>query len=97
MELPPNWEPIVGNLVHTLPGELVRETAEGHALFGIKTEAIATRRGTDLDVLFRLADGSDRYAVVHLSWSKSADRPPFPWSEVYSSYDEFVLHSQEPV
>jgi hypothetical protein len=97
MELPRNWQPVVGDLVSGFAHELAKETAAGHMLFGLKTEAVATSQGTDLDVLFRVLDGSNRYAVVHLTWSKSADRPPFPWAEVYASYEDFVLHSQEPV
>ena len=97
MELPDNWEAISGNLRQSLADQLAKEIAEGHVLYGIKTEAVAARRGTDLDVLFHLRDGSNRYAVVHLTWSRLADSPPIPWSEVYDSYEEFVTHSKEHV
>ena len=78
MELPDNWEAVNGTLRQRLGEELSKEVAEGHALFAIETEAVAARRGTDLDVLFRFLDGSERYAIVHLTWSKLPDRPPIP-------------------
>jgi hypothetical protein len=69
---------------------LAREVARGHPLHGVPVEAIGKRDGSD-DVLFRLLDGSGRVAVVHLTWTSSPpERPPWPDTGIFGSFDEFA-------
>jgi hypothetical protein len=69
---------------------LLREVAPGHPLYEIPVEAIGRRDDND-DVLFRLLDGSDRLAVVHLTWTQNPpERPPWPATELYSDLQKWV-------
>lgn len=72
----------------TAERELHREAPVGHALYGIPVTLIARRCDCD-DVLFRLADGSGRYAGVHLSFSVETD-PNWPFTTIYDSLAHFV-------
>ena len=75
---------------------LAREVAPGHKLHGVPVEAIGKRNGND-DVLFRLLDGSERVAVVHLTWTQSPpEQPPWPYSEVYASLEQFGEQRMRP-
>ena len=67
--------------------ELAREIARGHPLFGRRCIAIAKREGAD-DVLF--AVGPEEVAVAHLTWSGKPERPPWPRSTLYTSFDAFL-------
>jgi hypothetical protein len=70
--------------------ELQRELALGHPLFGVPVEAVGRRCDCD-DVVFRLLDGSGRFAVVHLTWIHSPpDRPPYPWTTIFESCDKWI-------
>jgi hypothetical protein len=62
-----------------LEEELRREVAAGHLLFGLPVTAVARRRDCD-DVLFKVLDGTNRYAVVHLTWRGCPGNDPrWPW------------------
>jgi hypothetical protein len=77
------WYPVEDAERENLEGELRREIAPGHTLFGIPVVAIGRRKDQD-DVLFRLRDGTDRLAVVHLAWpTASAEVPPCPSAKFY--------------
>jgi hypothetical protein len=56
----------------SLEEQLQRELPPGHALVGIPIRAIAQRVDCD-DVLLQLGDGSDRVAIVHLTFSINSD------------------------
>ena len=58
-----------------LENELQKELSPEHKLYGKKATAIATRCDND-DVLFAFDDGS--LAVVHLTWAKREETPPWP-------------------
>ena len=76
-----------------LEAELAREVATSHPLSGLRASAVAACSHCD-DVIYELPDGG--YAVVHLSWPKSApDRPPWPvhkrvadWAALMSYIDD---------
>lgn len=66
------------------------ELAVGHELFGVPVEAVGRRCDCD-DVVFRLLDGSGRFAVVHLTWIQNPpEQPPFPWTTMYESCDHWI-------
>jgi hypothetical protein len=67
--------------------ERLREVAPGHPLYERRCIAIAKREATD-DVLF--AVGADKVAVVHLTWTQTPERPPWPSTTFYASFDEFL-------
>ncbi len=75
---------------------LAREVAPGHPLHSIPVAAVGKRDGTD-DVLFRLLDGSERVAAVHLTWTRSPpERPPWPATELFADFEAFARHQMRP-
>jgi hypothetical protein len=83
MELLEPWRAVSFDESTKLEAELRRELANGHALFRQAVRAVARRIDID-DVLFSLEDGSNRVAVVHLTWS-ARERPPWPPSEIFAT------------
>ena len=74
--------------------EMRRECPAGHQLHGVSVALVARRRDCD-DVLFRICDGSARYAAVHLSFSAEKD-PRWPSTEVFSSLAAFAAERLLP-
>src|ERR1700761_3179787 len=72
----------------TLERQLAIEVPPGHILFGVQVKLIA--RGNGDDAMFELMEGSGRVAGVHLAWSKSTERLPFPGAAVYGSLEEWA-------
>ena len=70
--------------------ELQRECPVSHVLYRLPVLLIA-RRGDCDDFLFRLTDGTNRYAVVHLTWNVETD-PKWPRTEIFASFDDFVAN-----
>jgi hypothetical protein len=85
MNFPEPW--YVPHNPTSLEEQLQRELPPGHSLFGIPVRAIAQRVDCD-DVLFQLVDGSDRVAVVHLTFSISSD-PTWPATTFFPSLAVF--------
>jgi hypothetical protein len=75
-----------------LDAELRRELRRRHPLYGRACIAIAKREAND-DVLFAL--GAEEVAVVHLTWSRKRERPPWPTTTFYASFDDFVADVAE--
>jgi len=75
--------------------QLQLEVGQGHPLFGIPCEAFGKHDACD-DVLFRLLDGTGRVAVVHLTWAKSPERPPWPGTTIYASLYEWFEERMKP-
>jgi hypothetical protein len=71
----------------SLSEELRREVRPGHVLFGIEADPIARRHDRD-DVLFVLRDGTNRLAVVHLTYTKETE-PNFPDVNLFASVEEW--------
>jgi hypothetical protein len=92
------WYSIVSNhaRVSAMERELQREVAAGHPMFGLAVNAIGSRCDCD-DVLFRILDGTNRVAVVHLSWPHHPpDKPPWPHTTIYDSLECWALHRMQP-
>ncbi|ULH15527.1 hypothetical protein MF271_16695 [Deinococcus sp. KNUC1210] len=72
--------------------ELSGEVVMGHPLHGVQVRTLARRDGRD-DFLFELLDSPGQLAVVHLTWVHTryghADRPPWPWTRIHPSIDEW--------
>jgi uncharacterized protein (UPF0128 family) len=66
--------------------ELKKEMTFFHPLKRKKLKAIGIRTDRD-DVLFKLMDGSGRYAVVHLTYNKENSRT-FPSTKFYENWEE---------
>ena len=74
--------------------ELRKETCKGHQLHKIKTETIARREDCD-DVLFKLLDGTERFAIVHLTYSKESD-PQWPDCDIFNTFGDFLQRKYYP-
>jgi hypothetical protein len=68
--------------------QLAIEVPPGHVLYDVPVRLLA--RGNGDDALFELVDGTGRVADVHLTWSKSQERLPWPGTDIYSSLQEWV-------
>jgi hypothetical protein len=75
--------------------ELQAELGIEHPLFAMPVEAVGKRDGSD-DVLFRLLDGSDRVAVVHLTWARHPEPWPWPLTDVFPDMAAFVACRLQP-
>lgn len=78
-----------------LEQQLKREVAPGHPLHGIPVEAAGKAEASD-DAVFRLLDGSGRVAMVHLTWSRPPETPPWPITGLYASAEEWVVDAARP-
>ncbi len=79
--LPEGWDLIPDDRRPTFRGEIERELSRGHELFGMTLTPVAACVGCD-DTLFFVEDLT-RWAVVHLTWSRSAEPPPWPDTMVF--------------
>ena len=75
--------------------ELRAEVGVGHPLFGIAVAAVGKHDGSD-GVLFRVLDGSERLAVVHLTWSRRPEPPPWPATEFFAGLELFAELRMRP-
>ena len=70
--------------------ELYKELGKEHILYDIQVKELARREECD-DVLFLLLDGSERYAVVHLTWSgKKEKNPLYPLTRLYNKFTDLI-------
>lgn len=74
--------------------QLQIELPPGHALYGMPLKVLA--RGNGDDILFELLDGSNRVVGVHLTWSKSQERLPWPGADLYVSLQDWAERVMEP-
>lgn len=81
------WHPAHDSTDHV--AELRREMPIGHVLRNISASALAYRQDRD-DVLFALNDGTNRVAVVHLTFQVEND-PRWPVTEIYESIEHFAI------
>ena len=68
-----------------IESQLSSELPRKHILSGIRLAALAQRQDCD-DFLFSLHDGSNRVAVVHLTFSRNIDAR-WPRTELYPSIE----------
>lgn len=66
--------------------QLKKEISFGHALFGLDAEIIA--RGNGDDCLF-VINQSQQVALVHLTWSSFPEKPPFPHTIIFETFDDW--------
>jgi hypothetical protein len=78
-----------------LKRELEREVASGHPLFGVPAEPIGYRSDCD-DIAFRLLDGSDRIAVVHLTYSSNWPAASYPRTKIYDTMERWIGECMQP-
>ncbi len=74
--------------------QLTREVPPGHVMHGLPVKLLA--RGEGDDALFLILDGSERVAVVHLTWCQTPERLPWPITEVYEIIERFVADRMIP-
>lgn len=74
--------------------QLQIEVPPGHVLYDVPVRLLA--RGNGDDVLFELLDGSGRVANVHITWSRSRERLPWPETSIYSNLQDWVEKVMEP-
>ena len=77
-----------------LEAELARELVAAHSLFGVPVTAIGLGGSGD-DVLFRLLDGTERLALVHLTWRSSAEPPPWPHTTLFADETDWNARKLE--
>lgn len=76
--------------------ELQCELSRGHPLFGAPVKTLARRQDCD-DVLFSVQDGTNRVAVVHLTWTRSSpEEPPRPVSTLFANLDAWAVGAMHP-
>jgi hypothetical protein len=82
--------------VEAMEQELRRELAAEHPLHGLPMRTVGRRQDCD-DVLFAAEDGSGRFAVVHLTWTRSPpDRPPWPGYAIHESFAAWMARGMHP-
>ena len=79
---------------NTFVRQLTLEVPPGHVMHGLPTKLIA--RGEGDDALFQILDGSERVAVVHLTWRKGQEQLPWPITEIYEDIAAFVSDRMIP-
>lgn len=91
--LPAGWSRTSPERAHAFLDELRRELRWRHRLHGVALEAFADRDGASDDVLFRLVDQPDRFAVVHLTWrGRTEISAEWPSVVFEGTFDEFVAY-----
>ena len=84
------WKPIEdADLARVYEEELAREVATGHPLAALPLVAVGQHGGTD-DFVFRVNDGSGRFALVHLTWTGQRETPPWPNSMLFDSEAHWI-------
>jgi hypothetical protein len=78
--LPSLWALVPLDRRAVLEAELYAEVAEGHPLFGSRVIAIAHCERCD-EVVFSVEADPVRFVSVHLTWRRSPEQPPWPWTE----------------
>ncbi len=76
--------------------ELRRELCSEHVLYDISVRPIAQRQDCD-DVLFELLDGSERLAMVHLTYAGHPEpNPDWPETRLFGSWEAFSREEMLP-
>lgn len=92
------WHPIVDKGKDDfLVRELQKEVCRQHVLFNVPVKSIGYRQDCD-DALFQLLDGSNRLAVVHLTFAQHPEPDPtWPETRLFENWDAFVHDEMRPV
>ena len=87
-------EPWFANSDPRIVAELHREMPRGHVIEAVEISAVASRKDCD-EVLYALNDGSDRFAIVHLTLSKSRETDPrFPETWIFRNHEILLEYMQ---
>jgi hypothetical protein len=89
MDWPQGWYALQPGDGVGFEAELARELSPGHRLYGLALRAVG-QGGNGDDILFKIADGSGRFAVAHLTWARKAEKPPWPDSALFESRDAWL-------
>jgi hypothetical protein len=91
------WHPIIGGTSDDgIVQELRSELSHDHVLFGIPVCPIGHRQDCD-DCLFQLLDGTNRVAVVHLTYAQHPEpNPIWPETRIFESMQQFVRNEMAP-
>lgn len=87
------WEALSAEHAEMMLREVRRALSPGHPLYSLVLIPIARSQRAD-DVLLKLEDG--RVAVVHLTWRRSHEKPPWPTCQIYMSFDEWAKEVMDP-
>jgi hypothetical protein len=89
MEWPEPWQPVEDPEEGlALEAELARELSAPHPLYGLPVAVVGRRIDCD-DVLFRLLDGTGRYALVHLTYCDGQEQAPWPGTTLYERSEDW--------
>lgn len=90
------WRPIDDpDLAQVFEEELAREIAPEHPLANLPLRAIGQHTMTS-EFLFRIDDGSDRVALVRLTWTGRREKPPWPESRFYENEADWMTNGMRP-
>ena len=79
------WERLEGDKAEWLEKELHLELGQGHVLFDRYVAVVAW---FDDDVLCITDDPEFAYAIVHLTWNRHPEPPPWPSTGRYRNLEE---------
>lgn len=71
--------------------ELMKEIGPGHPLWELPLTALGMRIDNRKEILCMINDGSQRVAVVHLTWSGKAESARLPKTQFYRSFERFIM------
>lgn len=80
----PPWRILADAAGEACVRRLRQEVTPGHVLHGVEARALARY---DDDVLYALEGG---FAVVHLTYGTTPQEPPWPHTEIYDGWEEFL-------
>src|SRR5689334_10663252 len=84
------WCAVTDGTNDRLLEELHRELCSEHILFGVPVRPIGRRDDCD-DVLFEITDGSDRVALVHLTYAHHPETNPlWPSTQMFTNWEHFA-------
>jgi hypothetical protein len=90
------WYAITDGSNDRLVQELHRELCSDHILFGVSVRPIGRREDCD-DVLFELTDGSNRVALVHLTYAQHPETNPlWPSTQLFTNLELFAGEEMVP-
>src|SRR6187200_3276792 len=79
----------------TFLNELKTEVGPDHVMYDVPVRMIGRDGGSD-DTLFEILDGSNRLALVHLTWAKGQERLPWPGTTIYPYFEAFTTERMIP-
>jgi hypothetical protein len=74
------WWMITNSMAESLTNQLIKELSPSHILYGKKAVAVARRQDND-DVVYWISE-LDKYAIVHLTYSKE-NSSEFPKTQLF--------------